>query len=420
MAWLASLWLMSSVIAQDSTYQVRVMHYNLLNFGINTDNCSFDTQRYQELRTILGHYRPHLFTVNEIGLSTLYPLGILNESFDYPNDMVRTTPTNQAGGDRINHLFYDESLFGLVQQFVLPTSNLRDINAYELYFKPSAPSGDTTFLTCLVAHLKAGDNTSDVNDRAQAAADLMAWVQANGQNRNLLFMGDLNVGNSSELAFQRLVNPTDTDIAWRDPINSLNGWNGASFAGLHTQSTRSSGNGCFSGGGMDDRFDFILTSSSIIDGTLGATYTADTYKALGNAGNSFNGELICGSTNPTVPTDVCLALRNMSDHLPVVMELSIEGQILTTLTEWTKALSVGPNPVQDVLTLTQTYALPSGMPMYVQVRDALGREVLHRLWSEGHVHLQLDTHSWPAGVYHLQVSDGKQVRTHRKLLKLEK
>jgi hypothetical protein len=405
-----------SSLAQDSTYQLRVMHYNLLNFGVNVGECSFDPARYQELRTILEHHRPHLFTVNEIGLSTIYPTNILSQCFTYTDDMTRTTSTNQAGGDRTNHLFYDRSLFGLKSESVIPSSNLRDINRYELYFKPSIALGDTVFLTCLVAHLKAGDGNGNANQRDQATQDVMAWVQANGQGKNLLFMGDFNLSSSGEAAFQNLVAPSNSALAWQDPANSLNGWNGQAFAALHTQSTRASGDACFSGGGLDDRFDLILTSSQVIDGSADVSYVPGSYTALGNAGNSYNGELICGPSNPTIPTPVCLALRNMSDHLPVVMELKIQGELMTSLARIASAIEWGPNPVRDQINLQLSEGASADWSM--QVYDSQGR-ICHRgNWLRGETQYRIQAAKWPVGLYLLELRQGSALRWQRKLIKV--
>jgi len=405
-----------TALAQDSTYQIRVMHYNLLNFGVNVGECSFDPARYQELRTILDHHRPHLFTVNEIGLSNLYPNNILDQCFPYPNDMARTTSTNQAGGDRTNHLFYDESLFGLKRESVIPSSNLRDINRYELYFKPSIALGDTAFLTCLVAHLKAGDGSGDVNQRDQATQDIMAWVQANGQGKNLLLLGDLNLSSSGEATFQNLVAPSNSDLAWQDPANSLSGWNGQAFAALHTQSTRASGDACFSGGGLDDRFDLILASSEVMDGSAGIRYVPGSYAALGNAGNSHNGELICGPNNPTVPATVCLALRNMSDHLPVVMKVEIQGELMTSLARLSSSIEWGPNPMRDQISLQLPEGASADWSMHVY--DSQGR-IYHRgTWPRGETRYRIQTAKWPVGLYLLELRQASGLRWQRKLIKV--
>ncbi len=51
----------------------------------------------------------------------------------------------------------------------------------------------------------------------------------------------------------------NTNYRFHDPLNQLGEWgSNEDYAALHTQSTHSgSEDACFSGGGMDDRFDLF-------------------------------------------------------------------------------------------------------------------------------------------------------------------
>ena len=108
-----------------------------------------------------------------------------------------------------------------------------------------------------------------------------------------------------------------------DPANQIGAWGGNyDYRFYHTQSTHTSGD-CFSSGGMDDRFDFILASEYIMNGTQKALYIPDSYKTIGQDGSSYNSSFNT-SSNTSVPIDVALALYKMSDHLPVYLELEID------------------------------------------------------------------------------------------------
>jgi len=387
--------------AQDSLYTLKVMQYNLLNFGVATGSCTFDNAKYGYLEEILTHYQPHIFAVNEIGLSTLYPTNILNLCFTYTNLMERTTITNIAQGDRVNHLFYDRSLFELASEQVIPTSSLRDINLYSLYFKPALQNGDTVLLHCVVAHLKAGSTNGDRNQREQATAQTMTWLNANLTGENVLFLGDFNIGAPSEQAFQNLIAPSSGTFEFEDPISTTNSWSGASFAGVHTQSTRQSSTSCFAGGGMDDRFDLILSTQEVLDGSKGVRYKEGSYKALGNHGGSYNTDLICGPPNNTVPATVCLALRDMSDHLPVVMEVEISGAKATNITSLAPVVQLRPSPFQASMSV---YA-PEHKGLNLSIMDAAGREMISLSLSKGIEQTEISTHTWPRGVYLVKATD---------------
>jgi len=111
-----------------------------------------------------------------------------------------------------------------------------------------------------------------------------------------------------------------------DPVNALGDWqNNVQFSSYHSQSTHTYGD-CHSGGGMDDRFDFILASESVMEGTRGLKFIEDSYWAYGQDGNRFNQSLISPS-NTTLPSNVINSLYNMSDHLPVVLELEIDSEL---------------------------------------------------------------------------------------------
>lgn len=318
--------IMALSLSAQPTRQVRVMHYNLLSFGPSCPGVSL-VEKYGWLGEIVNEVRPDIMTVNEIGDETAFSANIANVSFDYTNTMEFGDQTlAEHNSFIINQIFYNSDLFTYFSEDVI-TGNIRDINVYTLYVNTTAnaPGSDTAFLHCIVAHLKAAQGQANVDQRTAAAQDIMDWVEQNGKaDANVLLLGDMNVYSSNEPAFQEFVNHSNPNIRFQDPGGYQNGWGGASNAIAHTQSTRSNSNDCGSGGGMDDRFDMILASSAIMDGTAQVQYVESSYAALGNNGNGYNNTLSC-SGNTGVSTDVCLALRRMSDHLPVVLDLEIPG-----------------------------------------------------------------------------------------------
>ncbi len=407
---------------QDSTYAVRVMHYNLMSFGVPATGCTFDPNRYNTLETVLNYYRPHLFTVNEVAPNELYRQNILRESIKYSNTMAVAPLVVERQSARTNLLFYDEAWFGFLgtlpcpdDDCVLSSNGVRDIHVYELFFKPSIwDGGDTTFITLIVAHFKASDGSANENARNLSAQDIMSWVGSRAADQNVLLLGDLNLGFSGEAAWQTLIANSNPSLSFRDPINKLTGWGGASNASLHTQSTRGSGSGCFVGGGLDDRFDFILASNEVMDGTQGATYQSGSYDALGNDGTDFDQGIVC-SGNTSVPGAVCQALFNTSDHLPVVLTLEMGGGATSGLPDWSSAIRVGPQPVQDQLYVAVEETTSASGIWQLVLRDTYGRILTH---TEGLPNWQLSLGSWPAGVYLLEIIDPRGRSLQHKVLKV--
>jgi hypothetical protein len=67
---------------------------------------------------------------------------------------------------------------------------------------------------------------------------------------------------------------------------------------------------------MDDRFDWIFASSSVMEESYEMTYIENTYTAFGNDGQHCN-QAINSGTNSAVSEEMADALHAASDHLPV-------------------------------------------------------------------------------------------------------
>ncbi len=323
------LYLVKSLIADDT---IRVMHYNLLYYDKTTDFCTpsnNDVNRKNvNLQTITSEFRPDIFTVNEMNGSVSSVDKLLNNVFNI-NGSSTYKRANYTGSYLVNMLYYNtEKLELKSQSYVLTSPRITDM--YRLYYKSEdLINGDTIFITCIVGHLKAGSYQSNIDDRKLAAQQIMAHINNRKLTGNILLMGDFNLYTAQESAFQQFMTPTSTGIRFFDPVNAIGNWHdNSNFAMHHTQSTRTSGD-CHSGGGMDDRFDFILASEAVMEGTAGAQYVVDSYWAYGQDGERLNSSLI-SPENKSLPADVIDALYQMSDHLPVTLKLYVDNTLLST------------------------------------------------------------------------------------------
>ena len=354
--------------------RIKVMSYNLLNFNNYPTYCTTENNPHEAkagyLATIVANQQPDILCCCEVGgrnPNLAYSISyILGNSLNV-NGVTRWKAANASGNTYLNNaLFYDQTKFLLVAQTKVDT-DIREINIYKLKHKAS---NDT--LKVAIAHLKAG--TEYAADRGTEIQQFMNYITAQGNNDNFIICGDFNVYRASEQAFQNLVNPSYLPIAFYDPVNQMGEWaNNWNFSEYHTQSTHSGSGDCFSGGGMDDRFDFILMSGSIINGTKGITYCDGSYWAVGQDGNRFNGA-INSPANNTLPSNVIDALYNMSDHLPVVAELAFNN--VGNASESTDAgfFSIVQNPVNDELVVRLRTEKPREVD--VNVYSSLGRIVL--------------------------------------------
>lgn len=305
---------------------IRVMHYNLMNFGNFTDYCTLEnnppSEKVSWLKTLVDHYLPHVLTVNELGTDPYYQNLILEDVLNTSgrNDFLMAAPTNYAGSDIINMLYYRNDFFGLAGQDVI-YSWLRDINVYRLFSTNSVQNGiDTAFLYCIVAHFKAGSDVQDMAQRAQMAEDITDYIQTNNITHPCLLLGDLNLQHSTEQAWTNLTVNSD----FNDPA-AMEGWwhNNPDFSMVHSQSTHTESDGCHVIGGMDDRFDFILTNSTIQQVESKIKLIPGSYQVPGQDGQRLNNSLI-NPPNYSAPANVIDAMYQLSDHLPVMVDLEME------------------------------------------------------------------------------------------------
>ncbi len=299
---------------------VSIMYYNLLDFP------SSESSRADTMRKIMRYVEPDLLLVQE--LESLFGANLLLSSSMNTDGVSHYARANYFNGpDTDNMLYYNSNKFGLIQQFQISTS-LRDISEYHLYYKePNMnASTDTIYLWLYSCHLKAGSNEWDEDQREDEAISFKNYLHNMNRSGNIIVGGDFNFKRSSEPGCQALLYHNSTILY--DPMNSLGNWIDNSFySNLHTQSTRTStGFGGGSGGGLDDRFDIIFTSNEVLQGVNKLKYLQGSYKAIGQDGNRLNSAVNTG-TNTSVPQDIANALFYASDHLPVYLEMVVEGVV---------------------------------------------------------------------------------------------
>jgi len=299
---------------------VSVLYYNLLNFP------QLSQSRISHLETITHHLQPDVLVVNE--LTSLFGSNYILSGALNTNGVIHYEGATYVygGHDSDNMLYYNSNVLGLVGQDEITTS-LRDINKYVLYYKePGMNSNtDTIYINVYSAHLKAGNDFSDEQQRADETLTFSNYLNALPQHENIVFGGDMNIYGSYEQAYMNLTASSFGNLY--DPLGSGNYHNNASFSSIFTQSTRSSNQ--FDGGatgGMDDRFDMVMFSHDLITGINGVRYAPGSYRAVGQDGNRWNGSLI-SPANTSEPSVVIDALYYMSDHLPVSVDLILNGPV---------------------------------------------------------------------------------------------
>jgi len=330
-----------------------VMQYNLMYYDKEYDDCTSETNNVDSkdgyLRTIVEYVNPDILTVNEVNASIASVERIKNNVLNV-NGVTKYLRANFSGDFLANMLYYNSEKLELISQGAISTSP-RETNVYKLKVIVSGSAkSDDIYLYCFVTHLKAGNYSSDEEDRTTAATAIMNYISTNNITGNVMLMGDMNLYRASEGAFTTFTTPIGTSqFRFYDPINQVGDWNNNyDYRLIHSQSTHSSSEPCFSSGGMDDRFDFILSSSNIISGTDGLKFVD--YKTIAQDGNRFNQSLI-SPENSSVPTDVLNALYSMSDHLPIRMQLYYDSNTSSVSNNYSTPKILYNNPVTNTLNI---------------------------------------------------------------------
>ena len=405
------LWMIWPAMAQDT---LTVMQYNLLQYGnyqsgfaecFETNN---NTQRKDEcIRTLVDYVMPDIFTVCEFGATQALLNDFLrhNLNINGVNYWQSDNIINYAGSNIINHIFYDSRKMGLKKHVALRT-NPRDTDVYELYLKtPGLAAGDTIKLICIVAHPKAGQGYEA--SRRALMQITMDYLNQHYSHDNALIMGDFNMYGASESGYRLLTQTySNPDVLFIDPMapTGVGEWtNNSLFAAYHTQSTRSYSDECFSSGGLDDRFDFILMADEIKFSYNHLRYVNNSYKAVGNDGRHFNQSVDQGY-NSAVPATVAEALYDASDHLPVTMKIAVDVKLgMEENQEAVLQAFVAPNPATE--TTKVSFFNPSQGQVQFELYSLQGQLMQHESakFGEGTQQFELSLQGVIKGFYLLRI-----------------
>ncbi len=305
--------LLSICSLQAST--VRIMTYNLLNFEDEND-------REGDFRSIISIIEPDLIVVQEVSGQTGFS--------HFKSDVLdQIEPDIWAGASFINQtasqdiaLYYRQDLFSFISTSEVntaQTSGTRDVIEWKIIHNTSGKD-----IYIYGVHFKASSGQSNAAQRLEEATVLRSYLNELNENY-FIVAGDFNIysnNQSSEPAFEMLTGSTENNNGrLYDPINRIGNWhNNSSFADVHTQSPRTTSFGGGAPGGMDDRFDWLFVSSSLLSDSSDIYYIEDSYETFGNDGSHFN-QAINSGNNASVSNEIADALHDASDHLPIYMDL---------------------------------------------------------------------------------------------------
>lgn len=317
--------------------QLRIGTWNVTNYSGGRDSV-FQTALYG---TFNGRrFAPDVLVGQEFmsqAAVTEY-LGILNGAPGSPGDYQAATFID--GPDTDSAFFYRSSKVVFLGTTIVATgstdTNNQPRNTYRYDFRPVGYASSSTTVAVYSVHMKAGSTTEDQNRRQVEAQHIRDNAQALPAGWSFLMAGDTNIQRSTQTAYQTLTSSQSNNQGRLfDPIDSEGDWNNnQAFQFVHTQEPSSQ---------MDDRYDFILLSASLIDGQgmdyIGSPsipYSTTTwndanhsYRCWGNDGTSFN-QPIRTTGNTMVGETIAQALIDSAvgnGHLPVYLDMKMPGKV---------------------------------------------------------------------------------------------
>ena len=321
-----------SCFAVNAQSTIKTMVYNLLEFP-----SAYPPNREVLLGEILDQYEPDIFMVCELesenGAARILNTSLNDDGINF--EMAPFEPSQSGDPEHQQLLFYRKGMFTLEASAVMPTA-VRDINHYTLKLNTADQQTDPVYVEVFVTHLKSSQGTANKQLRLEMVQAFTAKLESLDPNSFVIFAGDFNLYTATEPAYQELLDPTNA-IVMVDPIDRPGSWNNnINFQDIHSQSTRISSGpfGAGAGGGLDDRFDFIVISENMQSNPK-LKYITDTYKAFGNNGNCYDNSINSPDCAGEFSTELRGNLYNMSDHLPIVLDLETNKQIVLGANDFT-------------------------------------------------------------------------------------
>lgn len=335
--WLRTLSALLVAGASSSFAQLRIGTWNVTNYGSGRVS-QFQTALFGAFNN--RKFAPDVLVGQEFLSQTSVTdfLSILNTAPGSPGDyaaapFIDGPDTDSAFFYRTNKVQYLNTTTVAVGS--TDTGN-QPRNTYRYDFRPVGYSASSATIACYSVHMKAGATSEDQTRRQVEAQRIRLNAQALPAGWNFMMAGDTNIQSSTQTAYQTLTSSQSNNVGRLfDPINTPGDWNNnAAFQFVHTQEPSTQ---------MDDRFDVLLVSNSLVDGQgmdyIGnpalaySTVTWDdpnhSYRCWGNDGSNFNHPIRTTGNTMVGPT-IAQALIDAAvgnGHLPVYLDMKMPGKV---------------------------------------------------------------------------------------------
>ncbi len=360
--------LVGFIVGPTAHAQLRVVTYNTLtgqaNGGQQTARLPYSSTILEAigLEAASGISKPiDVLILQEqfsMEVSTQSFVDVLNDLYDpvnrtmYARSTINGAVSSFNGGGGRPGLVYNTQSVQLIDELAFGTVGTGDLQPRASLRYQLRPVGYDSAADFYVYndHYRSDNPTS----RLIEATSVRNNSDALGEGVHVIYAGDYNITSSNVGMFQQLISSGNGQAF--DPIDTLGVWSNNQFIGgndirhVHTQSPAVDGdpidNEGGADGGMDDRFDFQLVTGEFLDNE-GLSYIPGTYRAFGNNGtHAINDRITSGTgASPTVLT----ALRDNSDHLPVVADYQLPAKMNAMLASVPTNVMQGASVGIDVL-----------------------------------------------------------------------
>lgn len=311
--------------------QIRVAHWNVAKMIGDTDAILYVLEELH-LDDSEGWAQPvDIITFNEITSTELSQLAaLLNQSA--PTGVAYTQATFTSIGNE-NNSGGAQAMFFRTNKFTEIPSLHADIftdagrYADRWVLQLNGYSSSNARICVYGAHLKASQGSDNAALRNFGATAIRQNVIALGNTIPVIYTGDMNFYTNSEAGYQTFI--AAGIAAAVDPYGS-GSWAGVNNAYKHTQAPAVIGLNGLVGGGLDDRFDFIMPSTSAADNN-GIAMIQNTMRAVGNDGDHYDKDINFGNntyySNLTRSNVLSDELWIASDHIPQILDFQIPAKM---------------------------------------------------------------------------------------------
>ena len=316
-------------LAASAHAQIRVAHWNICDFNGNTAAIT------RVIQAMHADNRPgwaqpiDIITFNEVSSTTRSQLQtVVNNAAPAGVSYTLATFTINGESGGAQAMFYRSDRFSEITSghADIFTGATRYTDRWLLQLTGYTDAKSRVYV--YGSHLKASSGSSNESERLTGVNAIRSNADALGAGVPVIYTGDYNFYNNAEPGYTKLISAGTAQAV--DPYGNSN-WVGSGGALRHTQAPAVSPCCGLVGGGVDDRFDFIMPSVAANDGN-GISMLVSTMRAVGNDGAHYNTDINAGN-NTYFPGELARSnalaadLAVASDHLPQILEFTVPAKL---------------------------------------------------------------------------------------------